>query len=101
MKFTGYGPKWNKCTECGRTLLLRKKTNTLVHRPGGKKKHDLVLEKRAEASARSTIRFNGTSDLDDQLDLLDGEAIITSTGSVCFTHNIFLNNQCIDCELSL
>ena len=52
MQFTGYGPKWNKCPDCGQTLRLRKKSMTLSHRQGGLKKHELVLQKKQEVRER-------------------------------------------------
>ena len=52
MKFTGYRAGWNRC-ECGQTLLLRKESGVLYHRPGRKPLHDLVMQKKAEARARS------------------------------------------------
>ena len=32
------------------------------------------------------------------LDLLDGEALITKNGTICFSHNIFINDKCMECE---
>ena len=30
------------------------------------------------------------------LDLLDGEAVIVKDG-ICFSHNVFLNDKCMEC----
>jgi hypothetical protein len=48
IKFSGYFPGWNTCKGCGGRLL--KAGNTLRHRAGRKKSHDLVLRKKEEAS---------------------------------------------------
>ena len=35
---------------------------------------------------------------DDLIDLLDGEGVIVSDGmDVCFNHQTFLNNKCLEC----
>ena len=35
---------------------------------------------------------------DDLIDLLDGEGVIVSDGmDVCFSHQTFLNNKCLEC----
>ena len=36
-------------------------------------------------------------DCDCLLDLLDGEGVLVNDG-LCFSHNIFFNNKCIECE---
>lgn len=51
VKFDGYGPGWNTCEGCGGRLLLS--GDTLRHRPGRKKAHDLVLRKKAEARQKA------------------------------------------------
>lgn len=46
MEFTGYYAGWDRCAGCGQHLELRGKT--LVHKKGGKAKHDLVVQKKKE-----------------------------------------------------
>ena len=37
-------------------------------------------------------------DCDCLLDLLDGEALITKNGTISFSHNIFINDRCMECK---
>ena len=46
--------------------------------------------------------LTGPMDLDDLVDLLDGEAVIVSPeGDYCFSHQIFLNDKCMECGFPL
>ena len=55
MKFAGYYSGWDKCPECGMRLVLVGKS--LRHRSKavagtGRKTHDLIMRKKAEADPR-------------------------------------------------
>ena len=56
MKFTGYKAGWDRCPECGQSMVWAKKGETLRHRNSGvagtgRQTHDLVKRKRAEYNA--------------------------------------------------
>ena len=46
MKFQGYYRGWNKCHDCGGTLV--KFGDTLKHKPNFKRIHDLVVAKKIQ-----------------------------------------------------
>ena len=54
--FDGYGPGWDRCPECGQTLVWSVKGKSLRHRSSGVagtgwQTHELVLRKRGERHA--------------------------------------------------